>query len=150
MNPLYEWEVQHAQWIRHYLDELGIVLVQDNIPLIVEACRFKILSRKCPEKCPYYEIGEPCHNDVPDLNCFLCACPEYLSGNPVGGCGIGSKKGKWYKSPGLPAGKVWDCSLCSHAHSPHYVTRFLERNINYIREHPEEPFKHEDCFNGIG
>lgn len=125
MNYLEAWEIGHRKTILEELDSQGIKFTTENISLVIEKTSFKIRSKKYPDKCPYYTEGIACHQEVKDLNCFLCACPNYKSTELAGGCRIGSKKGKYYFNKNLPEGKVWDCSDCSINHSPNEVKKYL-------------------------
>ena len=93
---------------------------------------FKNRSKRDPSQCPYYqkEPPQPCH-DIEDLNCFLCACPNYNSNILKGGCNINSKKGGYNN---LPEGKVWDCSNCKINHTPKEVEEYLLKNLERLVE----------------
>ncbi len=95
-----------------------------HIKNILEEFRYKNRSKAYPDACPLYKKGALCHK-MKNLNCFLCYCPNYLSGKPEGGCKIKSKKGKWFYSGELPKGKIWDCSDCVYPHDEKTVEKHL-------------------------
>lgn len=129
LNLLQKWELYHQKKILNELIEAGINLTLENIPKIIEETSFEIRSKKYPNDCPYYHLGKPCHPEIVNLNCFLCACPNYQSESLEGGCKINSKKGKFTYHPSLPKGKVWDCSNCTINHSPKEVEKYLRNFI---------------------
>jgi Zn-finger protein len=132
-NILQIWEDYHFMEIVKELKSENISISYENIPRIVEAMSFNKRSRRNSEKCPYYK-EEPlhsCHN-MNNLNCLLCACPNYNSKELEGGCVINSKKGKWTYHENLPAGRVWDCSDCKINHSKEEVEYYLKKNIEKL------------------
>ncbi len=128
-NILQKWEKQHKQEILKELQQANIRLTKENIPEIINETSFKTRSKKHPNKCPYYSKGESCHPEIKDLNCMLCACPNYMSKTEIGGCKINSRFGKFHNHPSLPKGKVWDCSDCNKYHSPQSVEKFLRKHL---------------------
>lgn len=125
---LSDWDEQHWRNIVLELREARIDLIEENIPLIVEETSFRVRSRKHPKRCPvYYKAKTPCHPQVKDLNCLVCACPQYLLGQNGGGCRINSPNGFYYKN------EVWDCTNCSYGHTPKYAEFFLRQNLSRLR-----------------
>lgn len=129
-NLLKQWEESHYRKMFWELRELGIAPTHENIPQIIEAMSFQSRSVRMQGKgeCPYYELGRPCHT-MQGLNCFLCACPEYVADSLEGGCKIESPLGKWAFHRNLPTGKVWDCSQCKYGHDPEFVENYLRINL---------------------
>ena len=134
MNFLQQWELQYRKKMIRVVEENEIDFSMENIHFIILATSFKELSRKYPDYCPYYPTGKSCHPEVADLNCFLCACPNYLSERLKGGCTIESKFGRWEVNRNLPVGRVWDCSNCRVNHSPREAEVYLRDNLNLLRE----------------
>ena len=128
LNLLQKWEIKHKEKIQKELKKENIELTIENIPKIIEQTSFKIRSKKYPYECPYYQTKKSCHPEIKDLNCFLCACPNYESSKLEGACKIQSKKGKFVYHQNLPKGKVWDCSDCTINHSQKEVEKYL-RNL---------------------
>jgi len=134
---LENWENQHWRRIFHHLKSEGIALTRKNIPKIIKATSFQVMSRKYKGKkfeglayCLWYDESpsRPCHPEIKDLNCLTCACPNYQTDRNGGGCKINSKKGLMYKN------QVWDCSGCNFGHSPEYATRFLQDNLDSLKK----------------
>ena len=160
MNYLEKWADTHIKRVLTELKQENISLTLQNIPQIIEATSFRRRSVREPEECPCYENGKPCHPEVKDLNCFLCACPDYLqipqglSGQDLesqrildslnqnqklqGGCEINCELGKWYKNHNLQKGKIWDCSDCAVPHFPSYVQDYLKKNMDKLRAISDE------------
>lgn len=135
MNRSQEWEQEHFRKILNELQEARIKLARENIPQIIHETSFQVRSKKFGrddrEGCAYYDKGKPCH-PVQELNCLLCSCPNYESDKLDGGCRINSRFGKMHYHKNLPLGRVWDCSDCTNAHSPEYVARWLDENIENL------------------
>tara|TARA_Y100000310_G_C20640218_1_gene793489 strand:+ start:672 stop:1106 length:435 start_codon:yes stop_codon:yes gene_type:complete len=136
-NILKNWEKEH---FRKILLELKLELKKteidfslDNLDEIIKQTSFEVRSRNYSHECPYYVSNKKCH-DLEDLNCFLCACPNYNSGSLIGGCEIESKSGKWHYHKNLPKGKVWDCFDCSVNHSSGEVRDYIEKNFDKLKE----------------
>jgi Zn-finger protein len=133
MNYLEEWEILHRKTILEELNQAKIELIPENISRIIIETSFAVRSKKHSEKCPYYSTGSSCHPEIQELNCFLCACPNYESDKLIGGCKINSKKGKFYEHQSLPEGKIWDCSDCSINHRPSEIRNYLTENIDKLK-----------------
>jgi len=131
-NMLQEWESRHRKTIIQEIKEAGIELKAENIPRIIKETSFRTRKQKHQRKCPYYKNEESCHPEIKELNCFLCACPEYISEKEEGGCKINSEYGKFTHHENLPAGKVWDCSGCNLYHKKDSVRTFLEKNLEEL------------------
>ena len=132
-NILKTWAEDHFKEVLTELKSEGIELKKENIPRIIEHMSFKKRSKRNPNKCPYYQKQppKPCYN-LKDLNCLLCACPNYNSDILEGGCKINSKKGKWAYHNNLPKGKVWDCSKCEINNTPKEVEEYLLKNLEKL------------------
>jgi hypothetical protein len=139
-NHLELWQDFHIREILKEIKQAGIELIPEKIPQIIEETSYRVRSKKHPEKCPYYnddpktkEKARPCHDLVFDLNCFLCACPEYQNQKSEGGCNLDCKLGKWFEHKDLPLGKIWDCTECCVPHFPTYVEDYLKHNLERLR-----------------
>jgi Zn-finger protein len=135
-NNLQNWEIFHLKQIFSELKEADLDLTPENISHILKQTSFEVRSKRYPDRCPYYQKNPPtpCHLEVNDLNCFLCACPEYDNTTHEGRCKMGSRMGKWYYHQALPQGRVWDCSDCPTPHFPDYVEKFLIQNIERLKQ----------------
>jgi len=133
LNLLKQWEQSHFRKIARELRDLNIPITRENIPAIIQATSFQERSKRNPNECPYYEKNHPCHN-IENLNCLLCACPNYQSDSLEGGCKANSPQGKYHYHENLPKGKVGDCSDCQRNHTPQEVQTWLEENINILKQ----------------
>lgn len=125
---LRDWEEQHWKNIILELRGAGIGLTEENIPRIVEETTFRVRSKKHPERCPeLYKEQTPCHPEIEDMSCLVCACPNYLLDRDGGGCKRNSPHGFYRK------GEVWECSNCNYGHTPKYVEFFLQQNLPKLR-----------------
>lgn len=86
MNLLKKWELEYRKRILKDIQKLGLELTLENIPRIIQETSYKTRKQKYPDKCPYYQQEFSCHPEIEDLNCFLCACPNYESEKDIGGC----------------------------------------------------------------
>jgi len=132
MNFLQDWEINHYKKIIKKLKKVGIELTTSNIPLIIKETSFKTRSKKNKDECPYYKLRYSCHPKIKDLNCFLCACPNYESNRLQGGCKINSKLGKYHHHRNLPKEKVWDCSDCTINHTVKEVEKYLKNHLEEL------------------
>jgi len=134
LNLLQKWEKLYLKDVLQDIKSAGIELILENIPLIIKETSFQTRKKKYPDKCPYYQTNKSCHPEISELNCFLCACPNYISEKTEGGCKINSKKGKWHFHKNLPKGRIWDCSDCQINHSPQEVKGYLEKNLKKLKK----------------
>ena len=132
LNLLQKWEIYHKRKMLKELKEQGIELTLENIPKIILQTSFKIRSKEYPNECPYYKTQSSCHPKIKDLNCFLCACPNYESNRLQGGCKINSKLGKYHHHRNLPKEKVWDCSDCAINHTVKEVEKYLKNHLEEL------------------
>jgi len=140
-NPLESWKREHFRRIAGELREAGIEIRVENIDLILKETSFERRREKYAGKkvCSYFDgetEKERCH-DILDLNCLLCACPNYLSEREEGGCSIESRFGIFYEPVNLSAGRVWDCSACDVNHSYKEARALLEKNIDFLASFQE-------------
>ena len=129
LNLLQRWEIEHQEKIERELNQAGIELTIENIPKIIKQTSFKIRSKTHPNECDYYKQEKSCHPEIEDLNCYLCACPNYKSELLEGACKIKSKKGKYHHHKNLPKGKVWDCSDCTVNRTAKEIEKYLKENL---------------------
>lgn len=134
------WEERHWKNVVLELRAAGIPLTIERIPDIVKHMSFaerSVRNKNLPWTdgeggCSCYIEGRQCHPEVEDLNCLLCACPNYDTSSPEGSCKGSISKGNVYYNEKIPGGKVWDCSSCNFGHDPKYVARWLEKNMNKL------------------
>jgi Zn-finger protein len=81
------------------------------------------------EFCPLYKDNKKCH-DIQELNCYLCACPNFRLSKIKSTCNINSKNGGTIISKN---GFIHqDCSKCSIPHTKDYVKAHFNRNWSFI------------------
>jgi Zn-finger protein len=134
-NHLETWAETHLIDIVKELKIAGIELKVGNIHSIIKETSFAVRSQKYPDKCPYYQENPPkhCHPELRDLNCLLCACPDYENTKTKGGCKLDLPLGKWYYHQALAKKKIWDCTDCPIPHIPKYVEDYLRKNISQLK-----------------
>ena len=87
------------------------------------------MVQKEPDFCPLYKENKQCH-DLEDLNCYLCACPNFRVGESKSHCSIESKYGGSIKAKD---GFIHqDCSKCTVPHKKEYVKKHFSRNWEEI------------------
>jgi len=136
-NLLEKWKNQHWQQVCREIKQAGLEFRLENIDKIVELTSFKVRSKKQEKLCPYYSKGIPCHPEIDNFNCLLCACPNYDVSKLTGACKTNSISGKWHYHQNLPEGKVWDCSNCSIGHTAYDAQVFLYKNLEWLRKMSE-------------
>jgi Zn-finger protein len=139
LNNLQAWEEQHWKNVDQELKEAGLSWRKEDIEKIIELMSFKERSKRHPKKCTLYPAGKPCHDQVEDLNCLLCSCPQYDSSTKEGGCKIKSRYGFLYQSQTDPTIRVWDCSNCTNYHSPAAVRNFIGKNLARLASASSKP-----------
>ncbi|MGA1933598.1 hypothetical protein ACH5BF_12950 [Arcobacter sp. YIC-464] len=109
-------------------------LTDKSIDEVIEYFRFDNMVKNEPDFCPLYKDNKKCH-DYEDLNCYLCACPNFrfkMDGfEKVDGktlfskCGINSKDGAQY------IGEDYihqNCSGCIVPHREKYIKNKFSRD----------------------
>ena len=138
LNKSQIWEKEQLEKRLRELKKAGIELTLSNIPIIIKKMSYRVRSQEQPDDCICYQQNTPCHPQVKDLNCLVCACPNYESEKLEGGCKINSKKGKITFHENLPLGRIWDCSDCPAYHTPKAVEIYLRKNMEKLRELSEK------------
>lgn len=134
-NHLETWAETHLRDIVRELKTAGIELRIENIHAIIQETSFEVRSVKYPDKCLYYkeEPSRHCHPELRELNCLLCACPDYKNNKIEGGCRIDLQFGKWFYHQALPKKRIWDCTDCPIPHFSKYVENYLAENMAQLR-----------------
>ena len=124
-----DWFEAHAKKHKKIVDKL---LVKGSTKdEIIEYFDFDNMVKKEIDFCPLYAKNKKCH-DMENLNCYLCACPNFrFNENGLGSyneykivskCDINN--GKEFAGKGVIH---QDCSSCS---VPHHKS-FIEKNFDY-------------------
>ena len=51
-------------------------LTDKSVDEVIEYFKFENMVKNEPDFCPLYKDNKKCH-DMEDLNCYLCACPNF-------------------------------------------------------------------------
>jgi hypothetical protein len=125
------WIESHAIKHKEIMDRLEH-LSDDEV---IEYFRFENMVEKEPDFCPLYKDNKKCH-DIDELNCYLCACPNFRVGDKKSYCDIDSKYGGSIEAKD---GYIHqDCSGCSIPHGVFYTKRNFNRNWKEIMKNAIE------------
>ena len=141
-NILENWARKRKVRVIRRIFESGLEFNVEKVPQIVREMSYENQKMKNPSDCPCYS-SKPCHTNVDDLNCFLCACPNYDTKNKdkvgfIGGCKIGSLKGVYLSN--IYSGNrnlgflIWDCSNCTIPHSCEFAENFLRKDFEEYKK----------------
>lgn len=105
---------------------------------IIEYFRFENMVKNEPDFCPLYAKNKKCH-DMEDLNCYLCACPNFRFNDDgfkkeegktlFSVCNINSKDGSQF------IGEDYihqNCSGCIVPHREKYIKKNFSLNWKEI------------------
>jgi len=120
-----DWFNKHADKHKKIVDKL--LKKEFTKEQIVEYFEFENMVKEEVEFCPLYAKNKKCH-DMKELNCYLCACPNFRFNEEGLGnynefkilsrCNI--HNGKKFASKGVIH---QDCSSCSVPHHKSYVLK---------------------------
>jgi len=124
--------MSYKSWIKEHTikhENIMAKLINLNEDEIIEYFDFENMLKNEPDFCPLYKDKRKCH-DIEELNCYLCACPNFRLDSEKSTCNINSKDG------GSITGKNGfvhqDCSKCSVPHSKSYVKKNFNRSWSFI------------------
>lgn len=111
---------------------------------IVEYFKFENMAKNESDFCPLYAENKKCH-DMKNLNCYLCACPNFRFNDngieKVDGktkysyCSIESKEGK----TGIYGDAIHqDCSNCLVPHAKSYILKNFSLDLREVMKDCEE------------
>ena len=121
-----KWIKQHS--IKH--KDIMSKLTNFSNEQIIDYFDFGNMVKNEPDFCPLYKEPKKCH-DIDELNCYLCACPNFKLSDIKSTCNINSKDGGSIVSK--KDGFIHqDCSKCSVPHSKEYVKKHFNRSWDYI------------------
>jgi len=119
------WHDEHAKKHKQVVDKLSHLSTME----IIDYFDFENMVKNEPNFCILYKENKKCH-DLDDLNCYLCACPNFRVGETSSTCDINSKDGGSITSKD---GFVHqDCSGCVVPHKVSYVKKNFNRNWKEI------------------
>jgi len=120
-----KWIKEHS--IKHEKIMKKLSHLNDNE--IIKYFDFENMVKNETDFCPLYKEPKKCH-DIDELNCYLCACPNFRLSEVKSTCSINSKDGGSIQSKD---GFIHqDCSKCSIPHSKSYVKKYFNRDWNII------------------
>lgn len=118
------WHEEHAKKHKAIVDKLSH-LSDDEI---IEYFDYENLKSKEPEFCPLFKDNKKCHH-MENINCYLCACPNFRVDKTKSFCAIDSKDGGSIEHNGFIH---QDCSKCTVPHKKDYIKRNFSRNWREI------------------
>ena len=125
-----EWFIQQGNLHANVMKKL----TDKSIDEVIEYFRFDNMVKNEPDFCPLYKDNKKCH-DYDDLNCYLCACPNFrfkmegfeeVEGRTLfSKCNINSKDGAQYKGDNYIH---QNCSGCIVPHRAKYIKNKFSRD----------------------
>jgi len=107
---------------------------------VIAYFRYDTMVQKEPDFCPLYKEGKKCH-DMEDLNCYLCACPNFrfndngfekINGKSLQSyCSIDSKDGSQFIGEDTVH---QDCSGCLVPHRETFIKKVFQRDWFAVME----------------
>ena len=67
-----EWFIQQGNLHANVMKKL----TDKSVDEVIEYFKFEKMVKNEPDFCPLYKDNKKCH-DMEDLNCYLCACPNF-------------------------------------------------------------------------
>jgi hypothetical protein len=67
-----EWFIQQGNLHANVMKKL----TDKSVDEVIEYFKFENMVKNEPDFCPLYKDNKKCH-DMEDLNCYLCACPNF-------------------------------------------------------------------------
>ena len=110
-------------------------LTDKSVDEVIEYFKFENMVKNEPDFCPLYKDNKKCH-DMEDLNCYLCACPNFRCKDEgfektddgktlFSVCNIKSRDGSQY------IGEDYihqNCSGCIVPHRAKYIKKHFDRD----------------------
>ena len=127
----------YLKWIEeHGIKHKKIIekLTHLNKDEIVEYFLYENMIINEPSFCLLYKEKKKCH-EMKDLNCYLCACPEFRLQEDKkikSYCFINSKFGTIYDAPDEIH---QDCSNCLIPHKKQYILKVFDRDWSRVMKH---------------
>jgi len=127
----------YSKWFRQHGEKHAKImqkLTQLSDKQVIEYFRFDNMVEQEPDFCPLYAKNQKCH-DMKDLNCYLCACPNFRFDDN----GFKEREGKTLKSYcaiDSKDGAVFEgkdalhqnCSGCTVPHHESYIQKIFKRD----------------------
>ena len=121
------WFQTHGEKHKAIMDKLTELSHEE----VIDYFSFENMVKEEPDFCPLYKDNKKCH-DIEDLNCYLCACPNFRVGELKSSCAINSKYGDNIVAKD---GYIHqDCSACVVPHSTIYTKKVFDKNWQKIMQ----------------
>jgi len=119
------WHESHSKKHKIIIDKLSHL----NTDEIIEYFNYDNMQQNEVDFCPLYIKNTKCH-DIENLNCYLCACPNFRVNLEKSHCDINSKDGGSITSKN---GYIHqDCSNCNVPHKVEYIKNNFDTNWSNI------------------
>jgi len=136
-----QWFQAHAAKHRSIMEKLAHLSDEE----VIVYFRFENMVKNEPDFCPLYAENKKCH-DTPELNCYLCACPNFRFNDQgfateegktlFSTCSIESPDGDRYVSE---SAIHQNCAGCIVPHRESYIKKVFDRNwLTIMQEVPCE------------
>ena len=123
--PYKIWLESHSIKHKKIVDKL-VDLTNDEI---IKYFNFENMVKKEIDFCPLYKNNLKCH-EMEDLNCYLCACPNFRVSSKKSYCDINSVDGNTITDKN---GFIHqDCSLCTVPHKKEFTKEKFNKNWSVI------------------
>ena len=120
------WIKQHSIKHKKLIEKLSHLSDEE----IINYFDYENMVKKEKDFCPLFKEPRKCH-EIDELNCYLCACPNFRLTDVKSTCNINSKDGGSIISK--KDGFIHqDCSKCSVPHSKSYVKKHFNRDWSFI------------------
>jgi Zn-finger protein len=119
------WHKEHSAKHKTIVNKLSHL--SDNE--IITYFDFENMKIKEKDFCILYTKNKKCH-DIENLNCYLCACPNFRIGKNSSSCDIDSKYGEIIN--GKDGFIHQDCSKCLVPHDIDYIKKNFDRDWSNI------------------
>jgi len=121
----HSWHEEHSQKHKKIIEKISHLSDEE----IIEYFSFENMKVNEPDFCVLYKENKQCH-DMENLNCYLCACPNFRVGKSSSTCSINSKDGGSIESSD---GFIHqDCSKCTVPHKVDYIKKNFDRSWKEI------------------
>ena len=126
-----EWFIQQGNLHANVMKKL----TDKSVDEVIEYFKFENMVKNEPDFCPLYKDNKKCH-DMEDLNCYLCACPNFRfkmegfektdDGKTLFSvCSIKSRDGSQFIGDDYIH---QNCSGCIVPHRAKYIKKHFNRN----------------------
>ena len=119
------WIEKHAIKHKNIINKLSH-LTDDEV---IKYFRYENMVKNEIDFCPLYKDNKKCH-DIKELNCYLCACPNFRIKQQKSYCDINSIDGGQKVAKDGYIHQV--CTKCTVPHNEDYIKDKFDRNWSTI------------------